>query len=170
MMDLDHFKAVNDTVGHQEGDKVLRAVAAVLRRCSRESDFVARYGGEEFAMFLPHATVDEACQVAERIRSLVARDRDPGDHGLQVSVSVGVAQFPSRRARQGRHHRRGRRGAAVRQGARPRPRLRRLADAEATRIAGPYSVDSAPGGARPCGSARSLGLDDAECAALSAAL
>ena len=55
MMDLDRFKSVNDTVGHQRGDEVLRDVADVLRRCSRESDFAARYGGEEFAMILPHA-------------------------------------------------------------------------------------------------------------------
>ena len=53
MMDLDHFKAVNDTIGHQKGDDVLRAVAGVLRSCSRESDYLARYGGEEFAMILP---------------------------------------------------------------------------------------------------------------------
>ena len=53
MLDLDHFKAVNDTVGHQKGDEVLRAVSDVLRSCSRETDYLARYGGEEFAVILP---------------------------------------------------------------------------------------------------------------------
>jgi diguanylate cyclase (GGDEF)-like protein len=93
MMDLDRFKVVNDTVGHQRGDDVLRGVAGVLRRCSRESDVVARYGGEEFAMILPHTSVDEALQVAERIRSLVA-ELPAGDPSLQMTISVGVASFP----------------------------------------------------------------------------
>ena len=93
MMDLDRFKSVNDTVGHQRGDEVLRDVADVLRRCSRESDFAARYGGEEFAMILPHADVDEARRVAERIRGQVA-DLSAIEPGLSVTVSVGIASFP----------------------------------------------------------------------------
>jgi diguanylate cyclase (GGDEF)-like protein len=72
MMDLDHFKAVNDTVGHQKGDDVLRAVSDVLRSCSRESDYLARYGGEEFAIILPRTALDEARTLAERIRLSVA--------------------------------------------------------------------------------------------------
>ncbi|HMK92196.1 MAG TPA: diguanylate cyclase [Thermoleophilia bacterium] len=93
MMDLDRFKAVNDTVGHQRGDEVLREVAAVLRRCSRESDFAARYGGEEFAMILPHTDVAEAGQVAERIRRLVSELATP-EAEVRVTVSIGVASFP----------------------------------------------------------------------------
>ena len=93
MMDLDRFKSVNDTVGHQRGDDVLRDVAEVLRRCSRESDFAARYGGEEFTMILPHADVDEARRVAERIRGQVA-DLSAIEPGLSVTVSVGIAAFP----------------------------------------------------------------------------
>ena len=93
MMDLDRFKSVNDTVGHQRGDEVLRDVAEVLRRCSRESDFAARYGGEEFTMILPHADVDEARRVAERIRGQVA-DLSAIEPGLSVTVSVGIASFP----------------------------------------------------------------------------
>jgi diguanylate cyclase (GGDEF)-like protein len=93
MMDLDRFKAVNDSVGHQRGDEVLRDVAEVLRSCSRESDFAARYGGEEFAMILPHADVDEARRVAERIRAQVA-DLSVIEPGLSVTVSVGIASFP----------------------------------------------------------------------------
>jgi diguanylate cyclase (GGDEF)-like protein len=93
MMDLDRFKSVNDTVGHQRGDEVLREVAEVLRRCSRESDFAARYGGEEFTMILPHADVDEARRVAERIRGQVA-DLSTIEPGLSVTISVGIASFP----------------------------------------------------------------------------
>jgi diguanylate cyclase (GGDEF)-like protein len=93
MMDLDRFKAVNDTVGHQRGDEVLRDVAEVLRHCSRESDFAARYGGEEFTMILPHAGLDEARQVAERIRGQVA-DLSTVEPSLSVTISVGIAAFP----------------------------------------------------------------------------
>ena len=93
MMDLDHFKAVNDTIGHQKGDDVLRAVAGVLRSCSRESDYLARYGGEEFTMILPRTTLDEAETLAERIRASVAM-LDPGHPDLHVTMSIGVSAFP----------------------------------------------------------------------------
>ena len=93
MMDLDHFKSVNDTVGHQRGDEVLRAVAAVLRRCSRESDYLARYGGEEFTVILPRTALTEACAVAQRICDQV-REIDAGAAGVRVSMSIGVAAFP----------------------------------------------------------------------------
>jgi diguanylate cyclase (GGDEF)-like protein len=93
MMDLDHFKSVNDTIGHQKGDEVLRAVAGVLRSCSRESDYLARYGGEEFAMVLPRTTLDEAETLAERIRASVAV-LDPGHPDLHVTMSIGVSAFP----------------------------------------------------------------------------
>src|SRR5665647_1872047 len=72
MMDLDHFKSVNDTIGHQKGDEVLRAVSDVLRVCSRESDYLARYGGEEFVIILPRTALEEARTLAERIRASVA--------------------------------------------------------------------------------------------------
>ncbi len=93
MMDLDHFKAVNDTIGHQKGDDVLRAVAGVLRSCSRESDNLARYGGEEFAMILPRTTLDEAKTIAERIRVSVSM-LDPGHPDLHVTMSIGVSSYP----------------------------------------------------------------------------
>jgi diguanylate cyclase (GGDEF)-like protein len=93
MMDLDHFKAVNDTIGHQKGDDVLRAVAGVLRSCSRGSDYLARYGGEEFAMILPRTTLDEAKTLAERIRASVAA-LDPGHPELHVTMSIGVSAYP----------------------------------------------------------------------------
>ena len=93
MMDLDHFKAVNDTVGHQQGDEVLKAVADILKQCSRESDYLARYGGEEFVMILPRTHITEASTVAERIRSRV-RQIDAGSPALTVSMSIGVASYP----------------------------------------------------------------------------
>ncbi|MFA4965060.1 MAG: diguanylate cyclase, partial [Thermoleophilia bacterium] len=93
MMDLDHFKAVNDTIGHQKGDDVLRAVSTVLRGCSRESDYLARYGGEEFVVILPNTELEEARSLAERVRASVA-DLDPGHPDLHVTMSIGVAAFP----------------------------------------------------------------------------
>ncbi len=93
MMDLDHFKAVNDTIGHQRGDDVLREVSGALQRCSRESDYLARYGGEEFVMILPQTSLPEAQTVAERIRAEVAAV-DVGAPDLRVTVSLGVASFP----------------------------------------------------------------------------
>jgi diguanylate cyclase (GGDEF)-like protein len=93
MMDLDHFKSVNDTIGHQKGDEVLRAVSDVLRACSRESDYVARYGGEEFAIILPRTVLDEAQTLAERIRASVAAI-DIGRDPVRVTMSIGVAAFP----------------------------------------------------------------------------
>jgi diguanylate cyclase (GGDEF)-like protein len=93
MMDLDHFKAVNDTIGHQKGDDVLRAVAGVLRSCSRESDYLARYGGEEFTMILPRTSLEEAVTLAERVRASVSQ-LDPGHPSLHVTVSIGVSAYP----------------------------------------------------------------------------
>ena len=92
MMDLDHFKAVNDTIGHQAGDEVLREVARALRSCSRESDYLARYGGEEFVMILPRTGLAEARAMAERIRGHVSAI--PVDGYLAVTMSIGVASYP----------------------------------------------------------------------------
>ncbi len=94
MMDLDHFKRVNDRFGHPRGDHVLRRVAAILSDGSREADFVARYGGEEFAILLPETSPVDARLLAERIRKQV-RDIvvEAGDE-FRVSASIGVADFP----------------------------------------------------------------------------
>jgi diguanylate cyclase (GGDEF)-like protein len=94
MLDLDRFKAVNDTVGHQKGDEVLRAVAGVMNNCSRESDYLARYGGEEFVVILPRTDLNEAVLLAERIRRQVARI-DIGHPGLVVTTSIGLASYPA---------------------------------------------------------------------------
>ena len=78
MLDLDHFKAVNDIYGHLVGDRVLRAVARACRRVIREGDVLVRYGGEEFLVLLPGAGVDDVMQIGERIRRAVGRDLGRG--------------------------------------------------------------------------------------------
>jgi diguanylate cyclase len=91
MVDIDHFKALNDAHGHGVGDEVLRAVAQALARAVREEDVPARYGGEEFAVLLRSPTPGVAVEVAERIRATVA-SIDLGQLGVEgVSVSVGAA-------------------------------------------------------------------------------
>lgn len=97
MLDIDHFKHVNDTHGHQAGDRVLRALGEIFRGILREVDFVGRIGGEEFAMVLPQTAIDQAVDVAGRLRRAVERTRVPLDQGLPlvVSVSIGVASLSS---------------------------------------------------------------------------
>lgn len=94
MIDIDNFKRVNDTYGHQQGDLVLKAVAAVLQDSSREIDEPARYGGEEMAVALPQTDLDGAYTIAERVRASVEALRVPRLDGagvLGVTVSCGVA-------------------------------------------------------------------------------
>jgi diguanylate cyclase (GGDEF)-like protein len=95
MIDLDHFKHVNDTYGHLNGDAVLAELASILSNGLRESDVCARYGGEEFALILPETTESGARVLAERIRAKVASATFAG--GLKLTISVGVAatQEPS---------------------------------------------------------------------------
>ncbi len=91
MVDIDKFKALNDTHGHQVGDEVLRAVAAAIVGAVREDDVPARYGGEEFAVLLRNPTLDIAVEVGERVRAAVG-DLDLDRFGVaRVSVSVGAA-------------------------------------------------------------------------------
>ena len=90
MIDIDYFKDTNDAYGHPAGDAVLRAVAKVIRRSSRQTDVVARYGGEEFAVILPETQLFEALQFAEKIRAAVATE-DFGGMPPRVTVSLGVA-------------------------------------------------------------------------------
>ena len=97
MLDLDNFKRINDTRGHQQGDQVLRDVAGLLREFSREIDAPARYGGEELALVLPQTDLEGAFQLAERLREgiethdvrLIA-----GDGTMKITASLGVAAFP----------------------------------------------------------------------------
>jgi len=91
-VDIDHFKAVNDTYGHEAGDVVLEEVAQVFAASTRRSDLVARYGGEEFVFVFPETTVDEATAVAEKVRLLVMKHRFSGAAAeCVVSVSIGIA-------------------------------------------------------------------------------
>jgi diguanylate cyclase (GGDEF)-like protein len=96
MLDLDHFKTVNDSFGHLAGDEALRGLAALIRREVRPVDRIARYGGEEFAIILPETTPAGALATAERIREIVATRPIPVNHERQVSltVSIGLATFP----------------------------------------------------------------------------
>ena len=97
LMDLDNFKAVNDTYGHPQGDEVLRRVADVLRAESRNIDLPARYGGEEFAILLPETDVRGAAEVGDRIRRRLERTRIPVDGAeepLVMTGSIGVAGTP----------------------------------------------------------------------------
>lgn len=96
LLDLDHFKAINDVHGHHAGDRVLRAVADCLTRCVRPVDTVARYGGEEFAVILPHCRPVFGLAVAERIRESVAALNIPVAPMLvlNATVSIGGAYAP----------------------------------------------------------------------------
>ena len=92
LMDLDHFKWVNDSFGHATGDEVLRRVARLVERSCREGDLAVRYGGEEFVLALAGVELDAATAVAERLRSAIAgEDWGVVAAGLRVSVSIGVA-------------------------------------------------------------------------------
>ena len=96
LLDLDHFKLVNDVYGHQRGDAVLIELAGRVRGQVRDVDTVARYGGEEFVVILPETDEEGAVQAAERIRAAVRRRPfgDGDETPLEVTVSVGVAVFP----------------------------------------------------------------------------
>ena len=91
MLDVDHFKKYNDTHGHPAGDEVLKKVARILQVTAREVDCVARYGGEEFCLMLPETPVAGAMKLAERIRTRMAAEQNPGEN---VTLSIGVASLP----------------------------------------------------------------------------
>lgn len=95
MLDVDYFKQVNDEYGHLVGDEVLKRVAEELRTGVRPYDFVGRWGGEEFMIVLPEATLEQATEVAERVRATIASAsfKGPNCPDLQVNVSLGVSQL-----------------------------------------------------------------------------
>jgi diguanylate cyclase (GGDEF)-like protein len=96
LLDIDHFKHINDTHGHLAGDQVLQAVAACLSHCIRPMDAVARYGGEEFAMILPNCRPNCGRAVAERVRHLIESLSIPVTPlaNLHITVSIGGAYAP----------------------------------------------------------------------------
>ncbi len=96
LVDLDHFKEINDLHGHPVGDDVLRKVARVLQQSIRETDIVARYGGEEFAVLLPRTPLAGAITVAERIWKELGLLRVGPDDSLRVTGSLGISGFPHR--------------------------------------------------------------------------
>ncbi|MDR1890528.1 MAG: GGDEF domain-containing protein [Zoogloeaceae bacterium] len=96
MLDLDYFKMVNDTYGHDAGDAVLKALSQILKQSVRTSDMVIRYGGEEFLIVLQDAAEPAADQVAENIRNAVEKLRvNVGGAILQKTISIGIADYPS---------------------------------------------------------------------------
>ena len=97
MLDLDHFKGINDTLGHPAGDMVLIELAGLLQAYAREADIIARYGGEEFAALLPKTDLTGARGFAERIRKAVETKTFVIEPGREVrcTLSVGAAAFPA---------------------------------------------------------------------------
>ncbi|GAB6197611.1 hypothetical protein PAGU2595_029540 [Lysobacter xanthus] len=99
MLDIDGFKAINDAHGHLVGDQVIARVAEACQQALRQADEIARTGGEEFVVLLPDSAVDEARQVAERLRAGVeALDFNDVAAGLRVTISLGVTSLIARDA------------------------------------------------------------------------
>ncbi|WP_431810205.1 sensor domain-containing diguanylate cyclase [Lysinibacillus capsici] len=93
LLDLDHFKSVNDTYGHAVGDKVLQFLARQMESVAREGDVCCRYGGEEFVILLPNTTIEEATLVAEQLRKTLADTVSPC--GRPITLSAGIAACPA---------------------------------------------------------------------------
>jgi diguanylate cyclase (GGDEF)-like protein len=94
-MDIDHFKAINDTLGHHSGDAVLEHIARVLEKALRTEDAIGRWGGEEFLVVLPSTDEEGALRVTERLRRALAKDQpdEARAHGLTVTITIGVAEW-----------------------------------------------------------------------------
>ena len=94
MLDIDHFKKINDSFGHDVGDKTLCNVAALANETMRSRDFLARIGGEEFAAILPDATIEQARAIAERMREKIQESSNENiDNNSQITVSIGLASI-----------------------------------------------------------------------------
>lgn len=95
MIDVDTFKSINDTYGHQAGDLILKELASILQKAVREHDFVARYGGDEFAIILPQTDIEGASTVANRILKGIRKQRlNIDSKNIHVTVSMGIAAYP----------------------------------------------------------------------------
>ena len=95
MLDIDHFKNINDTYGHHMGDKVLQDLSALLRKSLRDIDYCGRYGGEEFVIVLPQTTLAHASEFAHRLLRQIASLRFQSGENLifHITASIGVAEF-----------------------------------------------------------------------------
>lgn len=94
LIDIDHFKKINDTYGHLAGDEILKKFSEVSKLCLRDSDFMARYGGEEFVVLLPNVTMEILMECSERIRSCVNTiSLDNTDKGKTITVSIGATHY-----------------------------------------------------------------------------
>ena len=94
MIDIDSFKAINDTFGHLCGDLVIRRIASLLKETVRQIDIVGRYGGEEFCCILPDTDVENACQLAERLRETIEKaELRFESHTLHATISLGVVEY-----------------------------------------------------------------------------
>jgi diguanylate cyclase (GGDEF)-like protein len=93
MIDIDHFKSVNDEHGHDLGDLVLKETAGIIRQSTRKGDVTCRLGGEEFLVICPGSSLEGARAIAERIRTAVEQHEIPPPLGRPVTVSLGVARF-----------------------------------------------------------------------------
>jgi len=101
MIDIDDFKACNDTYGHLAGDQVLKQIASLIKKTTRDSDMVARYGGEEFTVLLPETTEEEAQVVAERIRDAVAKFKFKTETNKPIghlTITIGLSTLPLKAA------------------------------------------------------------------------
>ena len=95
MVDIDHFKDINDKFGHADGDRVLRSIAFELERSLRKTDYVARFGGEEFLVVLPETSLSMAIELGERLLHLISNHQAKlGDESVTLTISIGVASFP----------------------------------------------------------------------------
>jgi diguanylate cyclase (GGDEF)-like protein len=95
MLDLDHFKNVNDRYGHSAGDRVLKSLARMLKQRLRRTDLIGRYGGEEFSIIFPNTTAAEAASVVDKLRESFAHIHHLGSDGFfSVTFSCGIASFP----------------------------------------------------------------------------
>ena len=98
LIDLDHFKRINDDLGHLAGDQVLRRFGALLREHVRADDLPARIGGEEFALLMPESDLDAAFESADRIRQIIAEESfDAGGQTLKLTISIGLACWDTSR-------------------------------------------------------------------------
>jgi diguanylate cyclase (GGDEF)-like protein len=96
MLDLDHFKLINDNYGHPIGDKVIRKISSLLMSSFRKTDFIGRYGGEEFAIILPNTNQDNALVVCEKLRIKFSELKfNVGEHEFNATISAGIASYPN---------------------------------------------------------------------------